>query len=310
MPLKRIVTLALAVGVLAVAMGMAGVSAWQRAGSPLDRALLVAMTCAIVAAVHLLPALVRGWWAWALWGLCFAAAVFGHAGFLTFSGQGAAESRHAASAQVQALQAREAAIREALASINARPVSVVAAHLSRAKTPERAQALEAELTEARRAAVLRDELVTVAATLAQAAATEGVTDPVTQGVARFFGLSVQGGTLVVNMTMAALVELLGAVLWGAALRSAPARKPDDVTRESHVTNAPVPVMSAVDPLASHGGGLLTDAGGKGVDGDPLAGLRAAIDRGECRATVNAIRAFLSCSQSRAMQIRRELVDAA
>ncbi len=306
--MKRAVTIALAAGVLLVALAMASASAWQRAQG-VDRVLLVAMACAVVAAVHLLPALVRSRWVWPLWGLCFLVAVFGHAGFLAFAGQGAAESRHAASAQVQALQAREAAIREALASINARPVSVVAAHLSRAKTPERAQALEAELTEARRAAVLRDELVTVA-TLAQAAATEGVTDPVTQGVARVLGVSVQAVTLVVNMTMAALVELLGAVLWVAALRSAPARKPDGVTRESHVTNAPVPVMSAVDPLASDADGVSTEGYGVGVDGDPLAGLRAAIDRGECRATVSSIRAFLSCSQSRAMQIRRELVGSA
>lgn len=287
--MKRAVTIALAAGVLLVALAMASASAWQRAQG-VDRVLLVAMACAVVAAVHLLPALVRSRWVWPLWGLCFLVAVFGHAGFLAFVGQGAAESRHASSAQVQALQARESAIREALASINARPVSVVAAHLSRAKTPERAQALEAELTEARRAAVLRDELVTVAATLAQAAATEGVTDPVIQGVARVFGLSVQAVTLVVNMTMAALIELLGAVLWSHALRQpAPA--------DEH------PGDSVADPAQS-----------KSIPGaydDPLfTALKAAIDRGYVKPTVAGIRQYMACSQAKAMQIRRELVGVA
>lgn len=302
--MRRFVTLVLAVGVLAVALGMAAVSARQRAGSPVDRALMVALSCAVVCAVHLLPALRRDRATLGLWGVCFAAAVYGHAVFLANAGQQAAEDRRTGSAHTQSLKARQAAIREALQGIQARPVSVVAANLARSTAPERRQALEEELAEARRAAGLRDELVTVAATLANGAMTEGVTDPVTQGLARVWGVSAQAVTLVVNMVTAALVELLGAVLWSHALRHP---KPSSSLPDRA---DPIPEVTSADPLASHCDGVLTEELPVGVVPDPLVELRVAIERGECRATVSAIRAFLSCSQSRAMQIRRELVGVA
>ena len=49
MQAKKGVTLALAVGVLGVAMGMAAVSAWSRGTDLLDKCLMVAMACAVVA---------------------------------------------------------------------------------------------------------------------------------------------------------------------------------------------------------------------------------------------------------------------
>jgi hypothetical protein len=66
----RTLTLALAFGVLLVAVGMAGVSASHRAHGIVDKALMVALGCAVVGAVHLLPVLCRSKGAQALWLAC------------------------------------------------------------------------------------------------------------------------------------------------------------------------------------------------------------------------------------------------
>ena len=84
---------------------------------------------------------------------------------------------------------RHDAISAALEGIKARPVAVVAGQLSRTVSPERRQVLEVELIEARRAAALRDQLVTVANQRHDRTVTEGVTDPVTGALAKAFGLS-------------------------------------------------------------------------------------------------------------------------
>jgi hypothetical protein len=282
--LRRGLTLALAVGVLAVAVGMASASALQRAASPVDRTLLLALSCALVASVHLLPSLCRGWWIWPLWGLCFAVAVYGHAGFFSHAGLQAAEARQAASPHTLALRQRQEAVTAALEAIKARPVAVVASQLARTVSPERRQTLELELTEAQRAAALRDQTVNLAAQGHARAATEGVTDPVTLSVARVLGVSAQAVGLALNMAMAALVELLGIVLWLQVMRPA----------------SPVHVQSLalVEPSAQ---ALPPDS-----VTDPLAILRAAVERGEVRPTVTSIRSFMSCSQIRASELRRVL----
>lgn len=301
--------LALASLVLAVSLAMSAVSAWQRAGTELDRALLVAMSCTVVLAVHLLPAVVRSRWRWPLWALAFVVAVYGHASFLAFAAQKAAEARQASSAQVKALQARESAIREALAAIEARPVAVVGAQLARARTEARAAALQVEMAEAQRAAVMRDQLVTVAAELAQLTATEGMTDPVTHAVARVTGLSGAAVTLVVHLVMAITLELIGAVLWVAALRPTTAKKAEPEA-------GPVPVAVPATAPASPNTPAELPHPAPAIESrtesppDPLASLRAAIERGEIRPTVSQIRAFLACSQGRAAQVRRELVGQA
>ena len=69
-------TLLLAVFVTGTAALMAATAAWDRGGgSGLDRALLVALSVAIIMAVHLLPALSRRPAAWLLWFGCLLCAV-------------------------------------------------------------------------------------------------------------------------------------------------------------------------------------------------------------------------------------------
>lgn len=297
MKARRTLTLALAVGVLLVALGMAAVSAWGRGFGLLDKSLMVALAVAVVAGVHLLPALCRSLAIWPLWLACFVVAVYGHAGFLLQAGERVATARHAPQAQAQALIEQREAIGQALANIKARPVAVVAAQLARTHNPNRRQALSIELGQAHKAAALRDELVTLAQKRAEDARHGGVTDPVTKGVAAVTGLSVQAVTLTVAMVTAALLELVGVVLWRAALRPEPVAKPELVApvaaQAVNVGHAPVMVATAQpEPVQA--------------PADPVALLREAVGRGEVALSVRDIRRFLSCSQARASELRREL----
>lgn len=287
--MKRAFTLALATAVLLVAVGMAAVSAWGRGADLVDRSLMVALAVAVVTAVHLLPALCRSRALWPLWLACFVVAVHGHAGFLLQAGEKVATARHAP--QAQALQDQREAIGLALANIKARPVTVVAAQLARDQGPERRRALQVELIESQKAAALRDELVTLAQKQADEVRNGGVTDPVTKGISAVTGLSVQAVTLAVAMVTAALLELVGVVLWRAALRPEPVA----AVAAQVVNLPPEPMMMATaqpEPVQA--------------PADPVAMLREAVARGEVALSVRDIRRFLSCSQARAIELRRAL----
>lgn len=91
--------------------------------TPLDRALLVALSCVTVAAVHLLPALTKRRMMWPLWAGCFVMAVYGHAGFFAFASVKAGEARAGQrSAQATATKTHRAAIEATLGTIKVRPL--------------------------------------------------------------------------------------------------------------------------------------------------------------------------------------------
>ena len=281
--MRKTITLVFAAAVTAAALAMAAASAWQRADVELDRWLLASVSCAIVAAVHLLPALLRrSLIVWPVWMLCFLAAMYSHAGFFTSAGQGAAEVRAAASVHAKSVQERREAIKQTLTTIRARPAATVAQQLARARTPERVQALTIELEEAKRAAKLRDELVS----LAQVSSITAVTDPVTARVVVVTGWSAEAVTLAVNVALAALLELLGMLLWLEALRTTK-------DESSSASQDPESVQVVPAQLPSE-----------------LQRLRLAVERGECAPKVSEIRQYLSCGQTRAMQLRRELLASA
>lgn len=346
MQAKKGVTLALAASVLGVAVGMAAVSAWGRGTDLVDRVLLVAMACAVVAGVHLLPALVKSLAIWPLWVALFAVAVHGHAGFLMHAGQSVSEAvTHARQApQLQALIEQQAALQAALNGITARPVAVVAAALARDQTPERRAALQVELIESQRAVTLRDSLVNLSKERVTLASHAPASDPVTQGLALVTGLSLQSVTLLVSMVTAALLELLGVALWRAALLPEPVATAlpvvtPDPARDAHLSPAPVAlepreVVSAPEPLAvsvtAPPEPLQVPEPVKTpepvasvqtpepvamtapalVPPDPLQVLREAVAHGKVKPTVTGIRRHLACSQARASELRRHLVSVA
>lgn len=284
--MKRQITIFFACFVTAVALAMAASSAWARADSTHDRIWLVGSACAFVVAVHMLPSLARrSLIVWPVWAFCLLAAMHGHAGFFTNAGQSAAEARAASSIQAKSIDQRRAAIEQTLASIKARPVTTVSAQLARTTNPERAEALRLELAESKRAAHLRDELVR----LAPVASDTVATDPVTALLVAVTGWKPEAVTLAINVGLAALLEVLGAMLWLEAWR-APEAVAQTTTKASQAAQESVEEGPAA--LAS--------------DWDSLT---AAIGRGELSARVADIRKFLRCGQTRAMQLRRDLIAA-
>lgn len=349
MKAKKGVTLALAVGVLGVALGMAGVSAWHRADTVVDKALMVAMACAVVLGVHLMPALVKSRAVWPLWVALFAVAVHGHAGFFMHAGQSVSEAvTHARQApQLQALVEQQTALQAALNGITARPVAVVAAQLARDQSPEKRAALQVELIESQRAVTLRDSLVNLSKERVTLASHAPASDPVTAGLALVTGLSLKAITLLVSLVTAGLLELLGVALWRAALLPEPvaaalpvvAQNPARDFTPEPVAYTPEPVETA--PSASEAVNVEQPAMVKvtapippeplypmpapvpmfspapvpahapvPVQRDPIQVLREAVAHGKVKCTVTGIRRHLACSQARASELRRHLVSMA
>ena len=266
----------LALFITATAMAMAAVAAWDRGGNAVDRALLVAMSVAVCAGTHLIPALTKRRVAWLLWAGCLLGTVYGHLVFFTHASLRAGEGRAQHSVQTQGLAHQAEAMQDALSGITARPVAVVAAELAGEQSSRQRSALRLELEEARRAAALRDELVVLAgaATTVQAAASS---DPVTVRLSEVTGSSEAGITVAIGIGFSVLLELVGALLWCEALQRG------DKEIQSEPEN--------LAKLSS------------------LAQLKAAVSAGQCKPTVSGIRVYMGCGQAKAMDLRRALLAA-
>lgn len=276
---KKMLTLVLAVMVLVASLLMAGAAAWQRSETPLDRALMLVLSCVTVTAVHLLPSLTKSRAMWPLWFGCFVQAMYGHAVFLGSAAERAGEARASQSVQAQNIKAQQARITDTLDTIKARPLAQVAALLSRTTAQDRREALAVELSEAKRAAALRDDLLRLEAELGSNAT---ITDPVTAQIASVTGANTQAVALVLNLGAAALLEALGAVIW-LELTTAQGRTDRDSLDDTHAQERQPHTPTALEVL------------------------REAVTAGKCKATVAGIRQFLQCGQAKAMELRRELV---
>ena len=290
----RAITILAALAVSGLAVTMAVASSTQRAATAHDRTLLASLSVAIVLSVHLLPTLLRRRHPlvlWPTWLLCLALAGFGHASWFYRAAESAAEAREAGSATAVAAARERAAIEQTLGTIKARPVAQIARQLSLTTDPERRAALADELAEARRAAGLRDRLVSVSG--------------YTPGTSEVHPSTVSSTdvTLVMSVVAALLLEVLGALFWSVALAgddeaSEPAQERSVPVRHvvQQVVNVLAPVMSR--PVQSGAVEVIDD----------LADLRAAVARGDCRPSVRGIREYMGVGSARAAQIRQQLID--
>lgn len=285
--IKRLVTTGLAAIVTATAILMASIAALDRGGTQADMLTLVAISIAICTATHLLPALSKRPVVWLLWVACLLGAMYGHMTFFTHAAIRAGEARAQASVHAQGFADQVDVAREALARIKSRPVATIARDLSWTKSERRRAALEEELAEAKRAARLQDGIVSATGAIGQVQA-EAVADPVLSRLAVVTGSSEAGVSVAVGVSLAILVELLGAFLWWEALSGLQEDKDGAEIQQSLQSTT-----GQSDPLA-------------GV-GDPVATLRGAVESGLCRPTVASIRVFMACSQARALELRRALV---
>lgn len=277
----------IALFVTLTAAAMASVAAWDRGGTGIDKGLLVAMSVVIVLAVHLIPALSRRPIAWAVWSGCLLCAIYGHLTFLTHASLRAGETRAQQSALTVGTERQIESAREALAEIKARPVATVAAQLAQESDRRVRAALRTEISEGQRAQAIRDDLARLEAT-STGAQVHGSADPVTASLATVTGWSESGVAVTIGLTFSFLLEVTGALLWFEALR--PALAVQAVSIEPVAAVAPSQ-QGVTEPVTDH-----------------VTQVTRAISAGLCQPTVAGIRKFLNCSQSRAMELRKLVVD--
>lgn len=264
----------MAIFVTGTALVMSGMAGWYRGSSILDCTLLISISVAISAGSHLIPSISKSRLAWALWGCCFIGALYSHLTFFSYTSLRAGDNRSQHSVQVSRVEQQIKAAHEAFALITARPLAIVATELAVTKNWRRRNALAAELSEAKRAAALQDEIVRL---LGAARVTEvtSATDPVTAGIARVTGTTEQSIAFFSALGFSVLLEFLGAFLWYQSFRGQQEK----------------PQLASNSP----------------TENEAISRLKKGIAAGQVKPTVQAIRAFLRCSQTKAMEVRRKIV---
>jgi hypothetical protein len=272
-PARRIVY-AGAYATSAVGIAMAAAAALERGTTTTDRALIITVAVTITLAAHLLPAISRRRAAWALWAICVVLTVYGHGVFFS------AAAARAGATRAEAVQedTHTHALREQLATAQARPASVVATALAQAQsqqttaelalarceraTPgrcmapkaarqlaqQRITALTTEQAESARAASLQAELTHAAATLdtRRSAATA---DPIAAQLAALVGIKSDHISTLVSILSAVVIELLAAMLWAEALTT-PAQPDQNITPKEGARNHAHPHSVAVPGTAT------------------------------------------------------------
>lgn len=316
MNLNRTLTFWMALSVTGLAVALAAASAWGRAYGLHQQIPIAGISVAVVVAVHMAPAFLRGMpklVLWPFWTLCLAGALYMHASFMTSASSDAAAARLASSPSAAARAEQRAAIEQALSSIKARPAGQIARQLSWTTDTARVAALQIELQEAQRADALRAQLVMLAAGTAAAADTATV-DLVSQRLAGLLGVTAEAVGLAYSVSMALLLELFGMMLWfvwsvsrtgavDSAVADTQVVQPHaaQVMQQLVQANVPAAVQHQMHPIMQadvHEPVQLVS--------DDLSRLRSAVQRGECQPTLTGIRTFMRCGQGRASELRRAL----
>lgn len=255
------------------AIAMSAAAALERGGSTLDQALMVSLSVAVCGSCHLILAISRSKLSWVLWTFCMMGSVYSHVTFLSYAGLRAGEERAHHSIQRRYIDRQTEVIREALAGISARPVTVVAEELSHTRGRRERIALEVELSESKRAVVLRDELIKLAS---NASETEviGATDLVTTGISRVAGSNQSNVALVASLLFSIVLELIGTFLWFEILQQLNVQAKGREHRQDKQKS--------------------------------ILEVKKAIETGKIKLRVKDIRVFLGCGQARAMEVRRSL----
>lgn len=256
---QRRITLAAATLVTTVGLAMSAAAAFDRAGTPTDRALSMALGCCLVIGAHMIPALTKGPASRALWLGLLLSVTYGHATWIISSAARAGAARadavhstgHTAAlqAQLDALQAPPAAqAAAALARAKAKAIQARQAadqcrtHCSTATAT--AAKTQAALDEAMAQQRLSDQAETLREQLATAALSDdtrrahAAADPVSLAVATALHIEPSTVLLAVSLLSALLVEMMGTLLWIHALAT------HNATTEQRTTATPNPQPAA------------------------------------------------------------------
>lgn len=316
MSARRIATcLALACSATGVAISIS--AGWQRGGQLEERVIWIAIGALLTLSCHLLPMLCRGTSSavrlagGALWIGCALAVCFGHCQFLLTSARHAGDARAAGVNVSFTLLSRGS---------EGRPLSVIAAdraavigRLARTTDPAAHTALEArreafdvELSEARRREAADDRLD--AQREREAAARDALrADPVSGRLAMLLGVGSGSIDMLLSLLFAATLEAVACLSWTIALGARPmsgaasqgvapmpaVSREVDSTASPCVTPPPQRDAAAESPAASE---------------SDVTALAREVKNGTLKPTVADIRRRLKCGQSRAVEMRRLLLE--
>ncbi|TAM08298.1 MAG: hypothetical protein EPN70_00725 [Paraburkholderia sp.] len=289
----------LAVPATGAAVFLSILSGMQRGGLPSERVAWVMIGVLLTAAAHLLPALWSGASlphriiAAGIWMGCMAATCYGHAVFFLLAQQHAGEHRAQAVTGPHDVGRDLGAIATDRATAVAQLVARCASRCEAKHVTLRARidALDAEADDARRRETAADRAVTRRDELRA--------DPVTGRLASALGVPESRLDLLVGMLCALTLEGVGCLCWALALdRPAGAAK---VVPQAPCEREVPPAVTVAEPAVTE-----TVASNGPPDAGDRERVAAEIAAGRLRCTVADIRRFLSCSQQRAMLLRREL----
>ncbi|MDI3301109.1 hypothetical protein ACRS8P_19620 [Burkholderia cenocepacia] len=336
----------LAVCATATALCLSVLAGWQRGGTLPERLIWIAIGMVLATSAHLLPALIREMpiairgVGTVLWGACLLAACFGHAVFFTLAQQHAGELRAATvqttsvsepARSLTTVMAERATVTAQLAGARARNCigNCTTLKSRRVTLAARLDALNAEADDVRR------QRATVDRVTAQRDAL--LVDPVTSRLAALLGITAMRVDLLSGLMFAAVLEGVACLLWTVALRSPGTEAESSATGVTSPAVATVTMMGDVTApvdtpvTASHASKIVsrkvvtprhdTTPRSHAPRDDPIAPLPVVtpvdahlsqlgrdVAAGLVRPTVADIRRHLGCSQARAAELRRQLVE--
>ena len=261
-----------AVAVSTTSLAMSFLAGFDRGGTHIDQAVMIANGMCACAGSQFILSISRRIVAWVIWSICLLITLYVNATFLSYASSRAGDGHALRSVQSESLDRQMSEIRKTLDSIQARPVAIVNAELMNENGWRKRNALKIELSESQKVAELHEKMIE----LASAETTlkvSGAINPVTASIATVTGSNAQDMGVFLELLTSILLECMGAFLWFEIDSSKRLRE-----------------TSLADPTAR--------------SNDPIIELEAAIAAGTIKATVKEIRAFLSCGQDRAMEIRK------
>jgi len=278
-----IAKISFAILVSITAVGMAVVAAWDRGGTVIDRSLYISISALVVLSVHLLPSFSKRGVAWFIWIGVFLCALYGHLTFFTHSSNRAGQLRPATAQEVMGLEQQKQSIINAISSIQARPLVLVADEIAKTTNPLQLKALRIERKESKRLEKYQDDLIALDITISNAKVT-ATEDPVLSLLARVMGSNVSNISVSIALLFSILLELVGTLLWYEVLvPSSNELQPKEPAPEE--VDSETTIDSTIDPVAK---------------------LKAAIKAGKCKPTVTGIRQYLSCGQDKAHMYKKAL----
>lgn len=251
---------------------MSFLAGFDRGGTHIDQAVMIANGMCACAGSQFILSISRRKVAWVIWSICLLITLYVNATFLSYA-SGRAGDRHAQhSVQSESLDRQMSEIRKTLDSIQARPVAIVNAELMNENGWRKRNALKIELTESRKVEALHEQMIELAGA-ATTLKVSGTINPVTASIATVTGSNAQNIRIFIELLTSILLECMGAFLWFEL----------DSRKKLRETSLASPTERSNDSITE---------------------LEAAVAAGTIKATVKEIRAFLSCGQERAMEIRR------